>query len=86
MIGADGPGTRAEKIRLAIGDLGGTPEATYMVGDSISDVKGAREAGVTSIAVTWGHQSEARLATTAPDVIVHTPSELLDVVLNESKV
>jgi phosphoglycolate phosphatase-like HAD superfamily hydrolase len=80
VMGADVPGTRAEKIRLMMRELGAPPEATFMVGDSISDVRAAQEVGVTSIAVAWGHQSAERIATATPDVIVYSPEELLRVV------
>jgi phosphoglycolate phosphatase-like HAD superfamily hydrolase len=77
VVGAEIPGTRAEKIRALIDDLGASNETACLVGDSISDVRAAREAGITSVAVTWGHQTEARLESAEPDVIVRSPQELL---------
>jgi phosphoglycolate phosphatase len=54
-------------------------EAVFMVGDSVSDVREAREAGVKSIAVSWGHQSVEKLVAAAPDHVVHLPEELIEI-------
>jgi phosphoglycolate phosphatase-like HAD superfamily hydrolase len=50
-----------------------------MVGDSVSDVRAAKEAGVKSIAVGWGHQSLERLIEAAPDHVVRSPGELIEI-------
>jgi phosphoglycolate phosphatase-like HAD superfamily hydrolase len=44
----------------------------------------AREAAVTSVAVTWGHQSEPKLRSAGPDYLVHTPQELLSLLLEKN--
>jgi phosphoglycolate phosphatase len=54
-------------------------EAVFMVGDSLSDVRAARQAGVKSIAVSWGHQSVGRLVGAAPDHVVRLPEELIEI-------
>jgi phosphoglycolate phosphatase len=76
IYGADIPGTKAEKIGRLVTQAGETVEAAYMVGDAVSDIQAARQAGVKSIAVTWGHQSRARLTTAQPDYLVDQPSQL----------
>ena len=55
-------------------------EAVFMIGDALSDVRAAKEAGVTSIAVTWGHQSLETLLRGEPDHVVHTPNTLIGVI------
>jgi phosphoglycolate phosphatase-like HAD superfamily hydrolase len=50
-----------------------------MVGDSLSDVRAARDAGVKSIAVSWGHQSVGRLVKGVPDHVVRIPGELIEI-------
>ncbi len=55
------------------------------MGDAVSDVKVAREGAVTSVAVTWGHQSEAKLRSAKPDYLVHTPQELLCILLDNNQ-
>ena len=84
VLGADTPGSRGDKIRRAVQEMEGCITSTFMVGDSISDVRAAKEVGAISVAVTWGHQSEARLAAAEPRMLAHSPAELLRI-LNGSK-
>jgi phosphoglycolate phosphatase len=84
VLSADAPGNRLMKLKRIIsqfGDLGGK---TFLVGDAVSDVQVAREGAVTSIAVTWGHQSEKKLRSVNPDYLVHTPQELLSILLGKN--
>ncbi len=55
--------------------------ATLMVGDSSVDIQTARNAKVKSCGVTWGFQPET-FETTAPDVVIDTPGELLELLAN----
>jgi phosphoglycolate phosphatase len=77
VYGLDTPGSKVEKILLAKGQSAPEAETVFMLGDSVSDVLAAQQAGVRSIAVAWGHQSVARLAAAAPDYLVRAPGELL---------
>ena len=79
VYGVDMPGSKVEKIILAKGQFAGEGEAVFMVGDSVSDIRDAREAGVNSIAVSWGHQSIGKLVGAMPDHIVHTPEGLIEI-------
>jgi phosphoglycolate phosphatase-like HAD superfamily hydrolase len=76
VYGVDMPGSKAEKILKAQNQFAAENEAVYMVGDSVSDVRAAREAGVQSIAVSWGHQSADMLIKAKPDAFVRSPGEL----------
>lgn len=76
VYGVDMPGSKVEKIQMAQNRFGTGRETVYFVGDSLSDLRAAREAGVKSIAVSWGHQSLEVLVGGKPDAIVHSPSEL----------
>jgi phosphoglycolate phosphatase len=80
--GVDSPGSKAEKIAMAQDRLveNRKQEAVFMVGDSLSDVQAAKEASVTSIAVTWGHQSLENLLPGNPDYVVSSPHDLIDVI------
>ena len=51
-----------------------------MVGDSLSDIRAAKEAAATSIAVTWGHQSVEYLLSGDPDYVVDFPHDLLEII------
>ena len=77
IMSADAAGSRSEKLGRIISQLGAPGGRAYLVGDAVSDVRAARKCLATSIAVTWGHQSEAKLRSAGPDHLVHTPQELL---------
>ncbi len=82
VYGVDLPTSKAQKISTARNQLleHGKQEAVFMVGDSLSDILAAKEASVTSIAVTWGHQSLEELSLGNPDFVISSPRELIDVI------
>lgn len=47
--------------------LGLPKEAFWYVGDTLTDMRCARNAGIESIAVTWGFQTREMIAEAAPD-------------------
>jgi len=83
VMSADVPGNRSLKLKRIVSQLGMASGKAYLVGDAVSDVRVAREEAVTSVAVTWGHQSEAKLHSVNPDYLVRTPQELM-VVLQQN--
>jgi phosphoglycolate phosphatase-like HAD superfamily hydrolase len=48
-----------------------------MIGDAVSDIQAAREAGAVSIAVSWGHQDRNKLLEAQPDFIADHPRDIL---------
>ncbi len=69
-----------EPILHGLSLLGARPEEAAYVGDSPFDLRAARAAGTTSVAVTWGGiHPEARLRAEEPDAVVSSAEELLDV-------
>lgn len=48
------------------------------VGDEIRDIKAAKKAGIPVAAVTWGFNSPESLAAEAPEHLVSSPEELLE--------
>lgn len=76
VIGVERIASRSEKIKIALVELGRTEESVYLVGDSLSDIRAARETGIKNIAVGWGHQSPSRLMTANPDYLVNSVQEL----------
>lgn len=78
VYGVDTPGSKAHKISLARERFG--EESIYMIGDALSDVRAAKEAGVTSIAVTWGHQSLETLMRDKPDYVVKFPWQIIEII------
>jgi phosphoglycolate phosphatase len=79
VYGVDLPGTKAEKIRMAREQFTAEAGTVFMIGDSLSDIQAARQAGAKSIAVGWGHQSLSKLAGAGPDAIARSPGELMEI-------
>jgi phosphoglycolate phosphatase-like HAD superfamily hydrolase len=82
VYGVDTPGSKAQKISMVQDWLleNRKQESVFMIGDSLSDVLAAKEASVTSVAVTWGHQSLEILRRGNPDYVVSLPHELIEVI------
>jgi phosphoglycolate phosphatase-like HAD superfamily hydrolase len=82
VYGVDSPGSKAQKIALAREQLlkDRPHELVFMIGDSLSDMLAAKEASVTSIAVTWGHQSLENLRRGNPDHVIHSPQHLMEII------
>ncbi|HSO13873.1 MAG TPA: HAD family hydrolase [Anaerolineales bacterium] len=82
VYGVDIPGSKAQKIAMARNQFSADAnrESVFMIGDSLSDITAAKEASVTSVAVTWGHQSLEHLLRGNPDYVVHFPQDLVEVI------
>jgi phosphoglycolate phosphatase len=82
IYGVDSPGSKAQKISMARDQLldNRNQGSIFMVGDSLSDVLAAKEASITSVAVTWGHQSMEILLRGNPDYVVSSPQDLITVI------
>ena len=82
VYGVDSPGSKAHKITMARNRLleNRKQASAFMVGDSLSDVLAAKEASVTSVAVTWGHQRLEYLLRGNPDHVASSPHELIEVI------
>ena len=82
VYGVDSPGSKAEKISMARHRHSPStkPELVFMVGDSLSDIRAAKETATTSIAVTWGHQSLEYLLSGDPDYVAHAPHDLIEII------
>lgn len=81
VYGVDKAGTKAQKIVMAQNQFfEHKKESVFMIGDSLSDIRAAKEASITSIAVTWGHQSVEFLQRGKPNYVVNKPQDLIDVI------
>lgn len=79
IAGIDQPGNKREKIQ-AIRQAVSFSLPTVMIGDAVSDIQAAREAGAISIAVSWGHQDRHRLLEAQPDSIADYPQDILKII------
>ena len=79
VYGVDLPGSKVDKIRIAQEQFKIANRSVFFVGDSLSDIQAAQKANVIGVGVSWGHQNLEMLARGKPDVIIHAPAELLEV-------
>lgn len=56
--------------------LGTAPENCVVIGDSTMDIETAANAGMRSIAVSWGYHDRDRLLAAGAEKIIDSPSEL----------
>lgn len=76
----DGGGTLFRKGKLITRCLERqqfVPNRTVYVGDEVRDIDAARFAGIRSVSVTWGFNSQQALAAAQPDWLIDEPSKLL---------
>jgi phosphoglycolate phosphatase len=63
-------------LRRICADLGLSPAAVWLVGDTPTDIETARAAGAASVGVTWGFRTRADLEAAGARRIVDQPDEL----------
>ncbi|MGN0494283.1 MAG: HAD family hydrolase, partial [Acutalibacteraceae bacterium] len=63
-----------------IKELGVTPEASVLVGDSGMDMAAAVNAKTVGIGVTWGFRTETELRQNGADYIADTPAQILEII------
>ena len=52
------------------------PKATLIVGDRSQDIMGGKKNGIVTAAVTYGYGSREEIATSKPDYVFESPSDL----------
>ncbi len=67
---------KAAKFRKLMRQFGVEPGSVVSVGDEARDIEAAREAGIASIAVTWGLATRPALVAAQPTMIVDDAHEL----------
>jgi phosphoglycolate phosphatase len=70
--------TKTECIMMAQSAFGTDTDTTYFIGDAVSDLRAAKQAGVKTVAATWGFQDRNMLLRETPNVIANHPDELLE--------
>lgn len=66
-------------VLRALSLLDAEPDAAVMVGDAPADIRSAQAAGVTAVAATWATADGDGLLASGPDLVIHSPDELLPV-------
>jgi phosphoglycolate phosphatase len=67
---------KATRLRRLIKTTHADRETSFYVGDTVPDIRAAREAGTLAIAVAWGFSEPALLAAEAPDALVDKAGDL----------
>ncbi len=83
VYGPELDGTRNHKpelIAYALEREALDPAETWMIGDRLHDIRGARANGLRSIGVLWGFGSREELLDAGATALVAQPEEILDVV------
>lgn len=68
-----GKGTR---IRRLIKNMKASPALSVYIGDTVPDVRAAREAQISAVAVSWGFSHRSLLEEEHPDALVDQPNDL----------
>lgn len=71
------PKPAPDPVFKALGLLGAQPENAIYAGDSWYDIQAGKQAGVTTIGVTWGMATREELSDYHPDFIVDSWGEFL---------
>lgn len=76
--GTDGFPAKPEPdvIFASLKALGASPEDCLLIGDSPTDMRAGRRAGVKTCAVLWGYGRREDLLRCEPDYLLETPSQL----------
>ena len=82
----DGKLRKADLIRLCIRETGGTTSTSVVVGDTVSDAKGARETGVSFLAVSYGFgfRTNEDLKELSCIGIADSPRQIAAILLNKT--
>ena len=61
------------------------PRTSIYVGDEVRDIEAAHQAGVTSVAVSWGYNAPERLKEGAPDFLIEHAQEFIPLVTQANR-
>ena len=83
VIGAEGGFPRKpspDSTLFMLRKFGCHPLNAFFVGDSTVDIKTAKNANISSVAVSWGNGEIEDFRKQKSDYIIHNPQEILDVI------
>lgn len=79
VLGPESNQTKTERISDCCENFGFKKEQTYMIGDTISDIRSGKDAKVKTVGVTWGYQDRLLLAEQSPTYLIDNINDLLEV-------
>lgn len=68
-----------DSVLAIMREMGISAEETAFIGDSAVDIRTAANAGLFSVGVSWGFGGADSFRDAAPDMLVHTPKQLLEI-------
>jgi len=80
ILGSDFMFSKVEKIRHITERSGMQGNGTFYIGDTVGDILEAKQAGVKTVAVTWGWHTKEQLSVANPDSLIDSPEELLEII------
>ena len=75
VLGGENPAEKATKIKSLLGEI--PRDSDFFVGDAVSDVAAAHDAGIACCVVSWGWQPLDRLLAQGPEHVAYEPSDIL---------
>jgi len=78
VLGYDVETSKVIKIRAVMEESNIAPNDCLLITDTLGDIREAREAGIQSLAVTWGYHDKVTLESGSPYALVDLPPELID--------
>lgn len=72
---------KTESVKRLINKYNFNKTETAIIGDSNHEIEVGKLVGISTVAVTWGFTSEARLVLNNPDFIIHNLRELKDLLI-----
>ncbi len=76
VLGGEVAGSKGAKLGRLLAEPSVELEASWMIGDAVSDIRAAHDAGCRAAAVSWGWQSPSRLASMLPERMIAHPRDL----------
>lgn len=74
------PDNKAELIRLALNENNLSRDETVMIGDRKEDILAGKSNNIRTIGVTYGFGSNKEITEASPDVISHSPEDILQAI------
>ncbi len=72
---------KSTRLRRLIKSADANRTSSVYIGDTVPDIRAAREAGTAAVAVTWGFSDKLPLQAETPDVLTESAAELVPAVL-----
>ncbi len=75
---------KRKTINALLNSLNFKPKETMFVGDTAHDIETGKNAGVTTVAITWGYQTKERILEAKPDYVIEDISELKSILKSKA--